>query len=446
MMGMPSIYPTKTTIYKPDKAWNGYTLFSVANKGAVLIDMNGNEVHVWQDSNGVPCKMLPRGNLLSYEWSKEGDKYREYTRLVQRDWDNNEVWSFDRVELLTDDDGEQYWSARAHHDFQREGNPVGYYTPDLISPIYEGKTLLLCHRNIQNPQISDKPLLDDVFVEVNWQGNIVWTWALSDHFSELGFSETAKNVFYRNPNLISDGVGDYLHINSLSRLGPNKHYDNGNTDFHPENIIWSSREANIIGITSRETRKIVWQIGPDYTHDNVKHLGGIIGQHHAHLIPQGLPGAGNILLFDNGWQAGYGQATPTSLYGLKNACRDYSRVLEIDPISLDIVWQHSANEQGFKMPTNRFRFFSPHVSSAQRLLNGNTLITEGADGRIIEVTKENKIAWEYISPYIDEQYAWDNMIYRAYRVPYEWVPQLDKPEEVALPDIDISQFHIRGKS
>lgn len=98
------------------------------------------------------------------------------------------------------------------------------------------------------------------------------------------------------------------------------------------------------------------------------------------------------------------------------------------------------------MPTNRFRFFSPHVSSAQRLLNGNTLITEGADGRIIEVTKENKIAWEYISPYTDEQYAWDNMIYRAYRVPYEWVPQVDKPEEVALPDIDISQFHIRGKS
>ncbi|MEQ5205334.1 thioredoxin, partial [Providencia rettgeri] len=60
-MGTPSIYPTKTTIYRPDKAWNGYTLFSAANKGAVLIDMNGNEVHVWQDSDGVPCKMLPQG-------------------------------------------------------------------------------------------------------------------------------------------------------------------------------------------------------------------------------------------------------------------------------------------------------------------------------------------------------------------------------------------------
>ncbi|WP_233445771.1 hypothetical protein [Providencia stuartii] len=64
-MGCPSVYPTKTTIYKKDQTWNGYTLFNTANnKGAVLIDMNGNEVHAWPKALGALSKMLPNGDLL----------------------------------------------------------------------------------------------------------------------------------------------------------------------------------------------------------------------------------------------------------------------------------------------------------------------------------------------------------------------------------------------
>ena len=39
-------------------------------------------------------------------------------------------------------------------------------------------------------------------------------------------------------------------------------------------------------------------------------LGWIIGQHHAHIIPRGLPGEGNLLVFDNGGWAGYGTKSP----------------------------------------------------------------------------------------------------------------------------------------
>ena len=35
----------------------------------------------------------------------------------------------------------------------------------------------------------------------------------------------------------------------------------------------------------------------------------------------------------------YGLPNPSSKNGLKNALRDYSRVLEIDPITLEIVWE-----------------------------------------------------------------------------------------------------------
>lgn len=40
-------------------------------------------------------------------------------------------------------------------------------------------------------------------------------------------------------------------------------------------------------------------------------------------------------------------------------------------------------------------FFSPFISGAQRLPNGNTLICQGAAGRIFEVTRDGQIVWEW---------------------------------------------------
>ena len=58
--GAPTVYPTGTTIYKPDKCWNGYTIYqSEAAPGAVLIDMNGNTVRNWEHVVGFPVTMLP---------------------------------------------------------------------------------------------------------------------------------------------------------------------------------------------------------------------------------------------------------------------------------------------------------------------------------------------------------------------------------------------------
>ena len=161
------------------------------------------------------------------------------------------------------------------------------------------------------------------------------------------------------------------------------------------------------------------------------------------LIPRGLPGEGNILVFDNGGWAGYGAPNPGASDGTKTAIRDYSRVLEFDPVTLEIVWQCTPKEMGFLIPLDACRFYSPFISSAQRLPNGNTLITEGSDGRLIEVTKEYEIVWEYVCPYFSDD---DNMnyIYRAYRAPYEWVPQLPKPEEREIAALDKTTFRVPG--
>jgi hypothetical protein len=191
---------------------------------------------------------------------------------------------------------------------------------------------------------------------------------------------------------------------------------------------------------------VVWRFNEyEYIEDPGEEPQWMARQHHAHMIPRGLPGEGNIMVFDNGGWAGYGSPNPGSPTGFRNALRDYSRVLELDPITLKVVWQYSPAEAGLTVPVDANRFYSPFISSAQRLLNGNTMITEGSGGRIIEVTPQHEIVWEYISPYWGKMMK-INMIYRAYRVPYDWVPQVEKPDEKPIERLDVTTFRVPGAS
>ncbi len=447
-MGHPTIYPTGVTIYNPDKCWNGLTIYQGQEVGAILMDMNGKEHNVWKGVHGMPNKILPGGYLLTSRGRRSG-KYgvQDGLDVVQLDWDGKVVWKFDQNEYIEDPGHEGRWMARYHHDVQREGSTTGYYAPGSEPKALEGKSLILGHRNARNPKISDKQLLDDVILEADWEGNVLWEWNCHEHFDEFGFREAAKNTLCRNPNYRStqpEGMGDWMHLNSMSVLGPNKWYDAGDERFHPDNIIVDGRETNILFIISKKTGKITWKIGPDYdSTPELRRIGWIIGQHHAHMIPRGLPGEGNILVFDNGGWAGYDIPNPGCPTGVKAALRDYSRVLEIDPVSLKIVWQYTPKEAGFLEPMDSNRFYSPFISGAQRLPNGNTLICEGSDGRVFEVTSDYEIVWEFISPY-KGKFVPMNMVYRAYRVPYEWVPQVQKPVETPVVPLDVATFRVPG--
>jgi hypothetical protein len=419
----PTVFPHGTTLYKPDKAYSGYTIFSVDNIGAFLIDMHGNVVRQWQNIGPVdhPVKMMPGGHIMGSTGSPGRIIGHEHSAdLAIVDWDDKIVWSYPK--------------AGMHHDFQREGNPVGYYVPGLEPKMPNGKTLILSNKIVKNRRISDKPLLDDIINIVDEQGKIIWQWLASNHIEEMGFSIEARNTMYRHPNYVQSRTpglvgGDWIHINSASWLGPNKWYDQGDERFHPDNIIYNGRQTNTTGIIDHKTGKIVWHLGPDFeSTKELREIGCTVGLHHAHMVPKGLPGEGNILIFDNGGFSGYGAPNPTSPYGINNARRDYSRIVEIDPLTMKVVWEYDANKGGYR---DLAKFYSDYVSSSQRLPNGNTLITEGAYGRLFEVTPEGETVWEYISPYYQEKENY-NMVYRAYRVPYDYVPQLKVPTEVPI--------------
>ena len=440
-------------IHKHRKCWSGYTLLNpMTSTGTdvdgtvVLVDMKGNIVNEWAfppigfvgaaDRSG---KMLPGGHVVG-STQKGG--------LTQLDWHGNVVRQWDDP-IFTN----------VHHDHQREGSPCGYFAPYQKPKTYGGKVLTLEYfapSMADTAHISTKlPLLDDLIREVSWDGEkVLFEWYAWEHFWDLGLDKAARNAIKKGINDLG-GVEDWAHANDVAWLGPNKwwsqHHD---CRFDPRNIIADFRSLNITIIIARHKHpygkwdqgEIVWQLGPDYsTAGDDGKVGQIIGQHMAHMIPMYLPGEGNILMFDNGGGAGYGAL----IQGLKdpdtgeelgywpNKFRNFSRVLEINPMTKQIEWEYKqpkpskdCNKDG-KILGNERLFYSNIMSGAQRLLNGNTLITEADTGRIFEVTRKGDVCWEYapswvqVPPVLEGNFAAIMMggVYRAYRIPYWWVPR-----------------------
>jgi hypothetical protein len=428
-----SVYPTGTTIYDPDRAWNGYTALSpLATPAVLVIDMTGNIVKRWEGYNnaaGGPARVLPGGVVMAAGGARP--PHQESLELIQRDFDGNVRWRFSHSEQITTAEGNTIWSARQHHDWQRDDFPAGYYTPESMPAAEGGSTLILTHTSRTQPKVADVLLEDDRLIEVSRSGDIVWEWVASDHIDELGFAADARQVIRAAGAFNSARSSfDWLHVNSATYVGPNRWFDQGDTRFAPAHVIISSREASVLAIVGRDG-SIVWRLGPDFSQSKeLRAIRQIIGQHHAHFIPKGLPGAGNLLVFDNGGASGYGFANPIAPDGRGAFARATSRVLELNPVTLELVWSY----------TNP-RFFSTNISSAQRLPNGNTLIAAGAGGRIFEVTREGAIVWEYMFPIFSGANA-SNAVYRAYRVPYGWIPQLMIPRERRVTPPALGDFRV----
>jgi hypothetical protein len=426
----PTVFPTGTTIYQPDEAWNGFTVLSLLGTPAVVVlDMSGREVWRWDDYNlapGGPARILPGGIVVASVGAFPG--HLESTALVARNFDGEEEWRFDHAEAITLD-GQSRWSARQHHDWQLSRFPGGYYSPRFTPGLDGSSVLLLTHSSHKDPAIADVVLDDDKLIELDPKGQVTWQWRAGDHIADFGFTPAVRAAIKRGGK--KDGY-DWFHMNSAAYLGPNKWFEAGDKRFDPRNVIISSRQASVIAIVARAGR-IVWQLGPDSTaSEATRALGQIIGQHNVTMIPEGLPGAGNLLLFDNGGAAGYGDPSPISPNGDSIYQRATSRVLEIDPVTLKLVWSYGAPN-----------FYSFNISGAQRLPNGDTLITEGTQGRVFEVTPKSEIVWEYVAPPSPGPRA-SNAIYRAYRIPYAWLPQVAQPAETPVARPDPAKFHVPG--
>jgi uncharacterized repeat protein (TIGR01451 family) len=325
--------------------------FFVPNHTKVhLLEPDGTVAHTWHP------RPLDNGNILVKTTVSDG-----VYAVVELDWDSNVVWYFAQPP-----DGYPP-ETEFHHDWTRLPN---------------GNTLILARNQTSYPNISNKTIMDDFIIEVSPTGEIEWEWHTPDHFDEFGFSQERKDTIY-------EFGGDWSHVNAIAPIPENTSHSDPR--FMPGNIVISLRYHGI-GVIDRGTDQIVWFNGDE-----------TVGQHDANMIPGDRPGGGNILAFDNGWAWRWAM----------DHNRNYSRVVEIDPVDNTVPYVYDAESSGLHKTT----FFSSYVSGAERQLNGNTLICEGASGRAFEITPDGTIVWEYIHPWKNPQDFNSNTLYRAYKVP-----------------------------
>ncbi|WP_158784773.1 aryl-sulfate sulfotransferase [Pantoea sp. BAV 3049] len=409
-VALPTSYPTGTTYYDPQKAWNGFVLLPGNDNKTHLIDMNGNEVHRWDFESFPPWPLQPdqaRGQhghiLVQKERLQKTSPVANpgngmlNASVAEVDWQGKVVWQW----------GSQQSPVHQHHEMRRLDN---------------GNTLILDAQLRKLPGF-DYPIIDNSIDEVSPQGRVVWHWSAGDNLEQFGF--TAEQI-----QMIKDSSDpDFLHFNTASPVGPDRWFDGGDKRFAPDNIMLNSRNANVAVIIDRHTGKVVWRIGPEYPALQLgkplpRPLDQTIGAHDLHIIPKGLPGAGNLLMFDNQGNAGF----PPSRQGFFSA----SRIIEVNPVSKQIVWEYDGEKSGQAI----WSFYSAFISSAQRLPNGNTLIDEGQHGRLFQVTPSGEIVWEYVSPWFGRSMPRDryitNQVYRAQLVDYGWAPLGTPHQEKAV--------------
>ena len=362
------LFRVNVTVYDPTKAWFGFNS-EIADTGGNpvfrVFSMGGAVLRTWKDplpnwAFAELVKPLSFGRILGliFDRATAGVSTRQ-KMLVELDWDGNVVWQFDARPL----------GFQLHHDFERLAN---------------GNTLVLAQKPRLVPSINPNLIVDDVIWEVDPQGNILWDWAASVHIGEMGFTAAELNYLANFPGTPPLSI---FHMNSMQTLPPNQ-WEATDPRFAAGNLLVSLRETNLVFIIDKATKSIVWRYQ------------GTIGQHHPRMIPQGLSGAGNILVLDNGGSVG---APPIS--------RAYSRVLEINPVTMATVWEYNCSEgrlAGGQCPTF---FFTKVMGAAERLPNGNTLITEAKSGRAFEVTPTGETVWEYRA---------QTRVYRTYRFDASW--------------------------
>lgn len=201
------------------------------------------------------------------------------------------------------------------------------------------------------------PGADDVWlneiVVVNREKDIVWTWRPDEHLDPRDFP--LGPLIERR---------DWAHMNSIR-------YTADNPVTHTPAFLISVRNISTVFIIDAQTGAIVWQ-SPK----------GMFSLQHDATFTEG----GNILVFDNG------------LFRPIQKAVLISRVVEVNPSNNATVWQYV----GGKSPLETVQFASSIMSGAQRLENGNTLITASMANTLLEVTPESEVVWKYTNDFRNE--------------------------------------------
>jgi hypothetical protein len=300
----------------------GYTLFApLGGHGVYLIDQGGNEVHRWNSwtTPGASIYLLPNGHLLRTGSMPPTDGTMQYPAgqggvVEEVTWEGQTVWSF------------RYSSDRVYQHHDVEPLPDG----NVLILAWEVRSAAQAEARGRRPELmSADELWPDHVVEYDPQQDaIVWSWHLWDHLIQNvdpdlpDYGDPADHPERLDINAIGDGPApqgvDWNHTNAVDY---NPELDQIVLSAHAQNELWvidhSTTEEEAASHTGGRSGR-----GGDllYRWGNPKHYGRggngdrqLQGQHDVQWIEDGLPGAGDLLIFDN------------------NAGEDWSAIKQITP-------------------------------------------------------------------------------------------------------------------
>lgn len=402
-----------------NRALDGYTLIAPQfDHNVYLIDNDGRLINEWNiGSNTREAHLLENGHVIVLKVAREElDKslialgYGADGAVAEYTWDGEMVW-----EYVFDDP-----RRRQHHgiDILPNGN--------ILALVWDYHHLDEAVARGLHPEIAATSFaeldsfLPDSVLELNpASGEIVWEWQSWDHlvqdtdenlpnFGSPSANPQRLNINYEQyflkslPLEWSAGPHDWMHSNMVNY--------NPALDLIVISVLrfdefWIFSHSGTSEDAAGPAGDLLYRWGNPFAYGggDMREDRRLFQQHDAQWIDEGLPGAGNMLIYNN---------RNNVVREDEQADDEYSSILELKlPLREDgsydwsadaeIVWQYDKG------------FYSRIISGVQRLPNGNTLITEGTGGRLIEVTVEGDVVWEFITPIPERNWLFRTRKYAA---------------------------------
>jgi len=392
-----------------------------------LLDGEGNELHRWESAffPGASTELLPDGSILRCGRVPDSPGLTaggQGGRVQRIAWDGALLWDFS---LATAD-------FLHHHDAALMPNG------NLLLLAWERKSAAEALARGRDPELlTGENFWPDWIAEVRPLepdgGEIVWEWHAWDHLvQDLDPALPFHGDVAEHPELIDlngdrpwrasspeEQAAEAEHLAAIGYAGGSAEGRAGavETDWMHANSISYHAGLDLIAISVRRFSE-VWVIDHSTTTEEAAgHSGGRHGKggdllyrwgnprahgaggraeqklfypHHGQWIAAGLPGAGNLLCFNNG------EGRPDGDYSTIEEWRlPISAEGRIETGPDEPLWRYAA--------ATKTDFYSSFLSGVQRLPNGSTLITEGETGRLLEVAPDGRLLWEWRNPYGGEE-------------------------------------------
>jgi hypothetical protein len=322
-----------------------YTLYtSTHDTTARLIDNHGQEVHTWSfqyhDLFKDTSHIVSIGKLKNqYFYLRDFHLYENGDIILMISAGGVTPWGMGFVKLDKNSNVLWTYTGYVNNDFDIGDDGIIYtieHEMESVKPARVRDVFL--------------PFLEDHIVMLDNYGREQKRISLIDALDKSPYAAILNRF-------VNDGHGDPTHSNSITYI---------KTD-NP-NVPWMKQGHLLISVRNLNSFLVL-----DPKTETITHVADLPSRmQHDIDITQ----TGNLLMFDN----------QGDILG-----NEHTRILEIDPITHQTVWQWDKDAMGKEMQSDFFG--EQHRSS-----NGNTFIVYAEKGQLFEIDKNNQVTWAYHTP------------------------------------------------